>query len=456
MMQLAQAAAALSARLQGADAEFTGVSTDTRTLQAGDLFIALKGERFDGHAHLAAAFEQGAAGAVVEFSPSSLPPFPLIAVSDSRRALGDLARFWRSRFALPLIAVVGSNGKTTVKEMIAAILAAQFGEGARLATQGNFNNDIGLPLTLLRLNAQHRAAVVELGMNHPQETRQLAAICQPTIALINNAQREHQEFMASVEAVAEEHALLLDTLPDEGVAIVNADDRFAAYWRARAGTRRKVDFGLGEAAVCVRSQPVAGGQELALQTPHGVCRTTLTALGAHNARNAAAATTAALAAGCDLRRIAQGLAAFRPVKGRLQPRRGLQDSILIDDSYNANPDSVRAAIDVLAQQPGQRILVLGDMAEVGAAAAAFHTEVGAYARQQGIDCLLTVGQQARAASVAFGAAACHYADMGELIATLRPALHAKVTTLVKGSRFMAMERIVAAVANSEHTLSNNP
>ena len=453
MMRLGDAARAIGGVLTGEDSEFVGVSTDSRAIRPGELFVALRGEKFDGHDYVADVLSRGAAGALVErdWALAHGAGLPLVAADDTRRALGRLAADWRSRFAVSVVGVTGSNGKTTVKEMISAILAAEHGEDGRLATTGNLNNDIGLPLTLLRLRAEHRAAVIELGMNHPGETAELAAICRPTAALINNAQREHQEFMKSVAAVAEEHGAVIAALAADGIAVINADDEFAGYWRSVAGDRRTIDFGLERAAaVNARYTPGPNGFELEIHTPEGAATVKLAAVGTHNARNALAATAAGLAAGASLDAVRRGLESFVPVKGRLQPKPGIGGTAVIDDTYNANPDSVRAAIDVLAAFPGRRILVLGDMGEVGEKAGQFHDEVGGYAKSMGVERLLTLGEYAAAAAHNFGSGADHFADVDSLVAALRNELGAGRTVLVKGSRFMRMERVVDAITRMEN------
>ncbi len=350
--------------------------------------------------------------------------------------------------------MTGSNGKTTVKEMIASIFAAAAGAQARLATAGNLNNDVGLPLTLLRLNASHRLAVIELGMNHPGETDVLARITAPTVALVNNAQREHQEFMATVEAVALEHAAVIHALAPDGVAVFPADDAYAGIWRVAATGNPIVDFALhdGERQAAAQVTGRLHGGELAIDTPAGPIAVRLRALGEHNARNALAATAAALAAGVEPAAIKQGLEAFEPVKGRLQVRQAsvgsLAGATVVDDTYNANPDSMRAAIDVLASQPAPRVLVIGDMGEVGDEGPAFHREVGAYARERGIDALFALGDASRDACSAYGDAARHFGDVDALVVALQAAGYgAQATVLVKGSRYMKMERVVDALTN---------
>ena len=367
------------------------VHTDTRSLRAGDLFVALRGERFDANDFLAQAKSAGAVAALAERGLDAAG-LPGLEVADSGAALMQLGGGWRARLQLPLIAVTGSNGKTTVTQMIAAILRAWLGNAA-LGTEGNFNNHIGVPLTLLRLRQDHqvwhRAAVVELGMNHPGEIAQLAAIAAPTVALVNNAQREHQEFMASVEAVARENGSVISALPADGTAVFPADDPHAPIWRGLAGARRVTSFATDAAAdVTAEARWSVDHWDMTLITPAGRAALALRVAGMHNVRNALAATACALAAGCPLEAVVRGLQAFEPVKGRSQLKRLVRGGIeitLVDDSYNANPDSVRAAIDVLAALPGPRWLVLGDMGEVGDQGPAFHIEVGAYAKQRGIE-----------------------------------------------------------------------
>jgi UDP-N-acetylmuramoyl-tripeptide--D-alanyl-D-alanine ligase len=444
MMRLSAAAVATSGRTSGGDPEFNGVSTDTRTLRPGDLFVALRGERFDGHGFLGHAKASGAVAAMVDRNYGGEFPMPVVVVEETRLALGTLARDWRGRFSPRLIAVAGSNGKTTVKEMLASILRRHAGERAVLATAGNLNNDIGLPLTLLRLRAEHGWCAIELGMNHKGEIPYLAKIAAPTVALVNNAQREHLEFMSSVEEVAAENSAIYDALPPEGVAVVNADDAQAAFFRQRAGGRRVVDFGIeGGAAITGGYSLRPLTSDISIRTPAGDARTTLAIPGLHNVRNALAAAACAHAAGISPKNIGEGLTLFRPYTGRLQVKKAASGATVIDDTYNANPDSVRAAIDVLASCPSPTVLVLGDMGEVGAQGAEFHREVGAYARAKGISTLLALGQATRDAVEAFGPGGRHFAKLEELI----PNVDGK-SILVKGSRFMKMERVVAALTGT--------
>ena len=452
MMTLAQAHALLPGSTLVGDGSLAieRVHSDTRTLQSGDLFVALKGERFDGHDMLAEAKTRGAAAALAQrgLGASGLPG---LVVPDTQRALEDLARGWRARHHLPLIAVTGSNGKTTVTQMIASILRAWHGEGA-FATEGNFNNHIGVPLTLLRLRQDgarwYRAGVVELGMNHPGEIAHLAAIAQPTIALVNNAQREHQEFMASVEAVARENGAVIEALGPSGTAVFPADDDFAPLWRRMAGARPQLTFAMhADADVTADAMWLDDHWALTVHTPAGAVPVVLRMAGLHNAKNALAAVTCALAAGAPLDALRRGLEAFEPVKGRSQLTSCMLHGrrvALIDDSYNANPDSVRAAIDVLATMRAPRALLLGDMGEVGARGPEFHAEIGAHARERGVDHLWCAGALGAHAVRAFGASARAFADAPALVAALGE-LPALTSILVKGSRFMRMERVVQAL-----------
>lgn len=449
MMTLQQALQWLpSARLVGdGTLRFQRVHTDTRSLQPGDLFVALQGERFDAHDFLAQAKSAGAVAALAQHGLSA--ELPGLLVADSKQALGQLAAGWRSQFNLPLIAVTGSNGKTTVTQMVASILRA-WKQGGAFATEGNFNNDIGVPLTLLRLRATHQAGVVELGMNHPGEIASLAAMTLPTVALVNNAQREHLEFMATVEAVARENGAVIAALPASGVAVFPADEMYTPLWRDLAGSRAVLTFAeSGEADVTGSAQWLGGAWRVLADTPQGELGFSLQVAGRHNVKNALAATACALAAGAPLAAISAGLSAFVPVKGR---SRAVQLQVaghaltLIDDSYNANPDSVRAAIDVLAELPGPRLLVLGDMGEVGDQGPAFHAEVGAHARERGIEQVFTLGTQSADAAAAFGSGRHFGDDIEALKAAVMVALPGVASVLVKGSRFMKMERVVQAIA----------
>lgn len=438
-----------AARMLGDGATaITRVHSDSRSLQQGDLFVALKGERFDANQFLPQAKAAGAVAALASGDIASAD-VPGIVVPDALKALGALATGWRQQFALPLIAVTGSNGKTTVTQMIAAILTAHAGAAA-LATRGNLNNEIGVPLTLLGLTAEHRIGVVELGMNHPGEIAVLAAMAQATVALVNNAQREHQEFMHTVEAVARENGAVLSALPDDGVAVFPNDEEYTSIWRSLAGQRTVLTFGDSATAdvYCTQAQWQRGSWAIHICTPQGELQTQLHIAGRHNVRNALAATACALAAGVSLGAIATGLEAFAPVQGRsraLAVQHADRNITLVDDSYNANPDSVKAAIDVLAELPGPTLLVLGNMAEVGSQGAQFHAESGAYAKQKGIGALYVLGDLAQHAAAAFGEKARVFDAIEPLQAAVLADLSQVESVLVKGSRSMKMERVVQSI-----------
>ncbi len=415
--------------------------TDSRRLSQGQMFLALEGESFDGHNYLEQVAAKGACAAVVSH-PVPASELPQFVLGDTRAALTIIGTAWRERFSLPVIAVTGSNGKTTTKEMIASILRAWHGPDSVLWTTGNLNNDLGVPLTVLRLSGAHKAAVVELGMNHPGEIAELARVARPTVALVNNAQREHQEFMHTVEAVAHENGSVIAALPSDGVAVFPADDAYSHLWSQMAGVRRTCLFALDRRADVFASQIHYGAQgtSFLLHSPDGDAQIELGAPGKHNLRNALAAAACALSCGAPLEAVVQGLERFAPVAGRMQPIALPGGRQLIDDTYNANPDSVRAAIDVLASLSGSTALVLGDMAEVGSDGVAVHGEVGAYAKAQGISHLLTFGPAARHAAQAYGSDAHSFDDVEELVAHL--AGLGPVNILVKGSRSTRMERVV--------------
>ncbi|GAB4119152.1 MAG: UDP-N-acetylmuramoyl-tripeptide--D-alanyl-D-alanine ligase [Sideroxydans sp.] len=451
MMLLSQIEKVLSGDRQGADVRIGGVSTDTRSIAAGDLFIALKGEHFDGAQFVAHAAQVGAVAAIVkEGSVLEDVNCPVLFVPDTRLALGKLAAHWRKQFDIPLVAITGSNGKTTVKEMLAAILAAHAGEEAVLATRGNLNNDIGLPLTLLKLRAQHRYAVIEMGMNHPGEIEYLTRIAQPDVALINNASGAHLQGLGTVEGVARAKGEIFAGLRQGGTAVINADDAHAALWRELAGQHRILDFALDHAAQ-IRGKWAAQdfGGRVQAHTPAGELAFRLQVPGEHNARNALAAASAAFALQVQTETIATALQDFGGVAGRLQRKAAQHGATLIDDTYNANPASMRAALEVLAQTPGKRIFVLGDMGELGDEAAQFHREIGIAARELGIERMLALGALSGLAVQAFGRGAEHFADIETLQRRLAEELDAQTTVLVKGSRFMKMERVVQACATAQ-------
>ena len=435
--------------LCGADLAVSGVSTDTRAVGDGQLFVALRGERFDAHDFLDQAVAAGAAALLVSDAARVPAGVSALVVDDTRIALGKLAAAWRARFTIPVIAVTGSNGKTTTKEMIAAILKAQYGD-AVLATRGNLNNDIGLPLTLLGLDQAHRATVIEMGMNHPGEIAYLAPLGAPTVAVVTNAQRAHLEGMGDMDEVAREKGGIFSGLATGGVAVINADDRYAAVWRKMAGHHPVRTFGI-EHAADVRAVLHQHGLEtlLELTAPEGNAEFRLAVPGRHNARNAVAAAAACLAAGVPLAAVVAGLERFSGVKGRLQVRPGLAGAVVLDDTYNANPDSVRAGIEVLAATIGRKILVLGDMGEIGEASGQYHDEIGGYAKSQGIDLLFGIGDACQQAVRNFGEGARHFADIEKLIVAVNKEMGPETTVLVKGSRFMKMERVADAIVSGE-------
>ncbi len=439
--RLTQAAAWLAAERSGSDMEFHGVSTDTRTLVPGALFIALRGPRFDGHDYVAEAAARGAVAVLVEHVVDTL--LPQLVVRDTRLALGRLAAAWRLHCNTPLAAITGSNGKTTVKEMSRAIFAQS---GAVLATEGNLNNDIGVPLTLLQLTPQHRHAVIEMGANHAGEIAYLSDLAQPDAAVITNAGPAHLAGFGSLEGVTRAKGEIYQGLRENGVAVINADDAFADLWRSMAGTQRQLCFGMSpEAIITARWQPEASGSRMWLQTPAGEAELLLPLPGRHNVMNALAATALALALDVKLDAVRRGLEGIQAVGGRLQHRTACNGAQLIDDSYNANPGSMRAAIDVLTACSGTRILVLGDMGELGTDAPQLHSEVGAYARAAGIDALYVTGPLSHATASGFGDGAKHFEDCATLAAALRQVLTAEMTVLVKGSRSAHMEQVVEAL-----------
>jgi UDP-N-acetylmuramoyl-tripeptide--D-alanyl-D-alanine ligase len=451
MMRLSEAARAIRAELRGEDREFEAVSTDTRSLPPRALFVALRGKHYDGHDFVARAAEAGAAAAMVERAEPGIQDsgktLPLLLVNDATLvSLGTLAAYWRSKFSMPLVALTGSNGKTTVKEMLASILReASASQSAVLATRGNLNNEIGVPLTLLGLRGGHRYAVVEMGMNHAGEIRYLAGLAAPDIALVNNAGAAHIEFFDSVEAIARAKGEIFEGLKPGGTAVINADDRHAGIWRDLAAGRRVVDFGIDSrrAAVTATYRLNWLESEIVVKLPQGEAHAVLRAPGVHNVRNALAASAAAVALQVPPPAIEQGLARFTGIKGRLQKKTARGGATLIDDTYNANPESIRAAIDVLATCPAPTILVLGDMGELGSRSAEFHRDIGAYARRQNISSVFAIGDATRETVAAFGAAGAHASTLDDLLYMVRVSATPQATLLVKGSRFMQMERVVA-------------
>jgi UDP-N-acetylmuramoyl-tripeptide--D-alanyl-D-alanine ligase len=455
---LAEFARLCGGRLTGADAAFSDVVSDSRTLAAGQLFVALSGPKFDGNDFVAAAHAAGAAGAVV--SAAQPVALPQIVVRDTQAALEQAARAWRAHFGGPLIGVAGSNGKTTAKEMTAAILAQA---GETLATRGNLNNHIGVPLTLLRLAPAHRFAVIEMGANRAGEVAALVALARPSVGLITNAGAEHLEGFGSLEGVARAEGEMVAGLSDAATAVINADDAFAGLWRrstlARVvtfGVRTRADFSASDVQATVGE---AGFRtQFRLNAPQGSAAIELALGGAHNVANALAAAAAAASAGATLEHIAAGLATVRAVPGRLQFKQTRGGAWLIDDSYNANPSSVRAAIEVLAGLSGRKWLVLGDMGELGEFATEAHSSIGEFARAQGIERLYASGALMARAVESFGAGARWYPDTTALTAALSEALAGAgpaVRLLVKGSRFNRLERVVDALTGHAATGSHH-
>jgi UDP-N-acetylmuramoyl-tripeptide--D-alanyl-D-alanine ligase len=432
----------LGARLIGSDANFIGVSIDSRTVAKDELFIAIKGENFDGHDYVEKAFARGASAALVSREVATASATPQIIVGDTILAMGRLAQFWRSQFSIPVIALTGSNGKTTVKEMLRSILLSHVGAQESetiLATAGNLNNHIGVPLMMMRLNHAHRYAVFEMGMNHLGEIDYLTRLVSPDVALIIMAGTAHIGELGSREAIAEAKGEIFTGLSSSGIAVVNMHDRFGSYWRELAGQRRVIGFGIDA------NDEVVGefsAQSLHIHHAGESVEAHLHVVGEHNQRNALAAAATAIALNIPLQTVREGLEDFEGVDGRLRAYSGHKDATIIDDTYNANPDSVRAAIDVLAAKPGKRYLVLGDMGELGADAPSMHADIGTYARHAELDGLFALGTLTEQTVIELGRDGWHFESPDDLLAELEKVLAPNVTVLVKGSRFMKMERVV--------------
>lgn len=449
MISLQTIADVLQGIRQGEDVVVTSVDTDSRRVQPGQLFVALPGDKFDGHDFLPQVAVQGAVAALV--SKPVETSLPTVLVKDTRLALGQLSSWWRQKLALPLIAVTGSNGKTTTKEMIAAIMQGYVGGADNvLATDGNFNNDIGMPLTLLRLRPAHRCAVIEMGMNHLGEIDYLTRLARPNIAVINNAGTAHIGELGSRENIAKAKGEIFAGLADDGVAVINADNDFADYWCGLNRSRRVLTFGIDHAAD-VRGEILNAESTFNVHYQGCVEKVTLAVPGAHNIMNALAAAAASLAAGVSLAEVAAGLKGFAGVKGRLQQKTAANGAKVIDDTYNANPDSMKAALDVLETLGTHSIFVMGDMGELGPDARSMHAQIGQYARDKGIAKLYAVGELTQAAVVAFGAKAQHFASIESLVEALQAQTSSDDVVLVKGSRFMQMERVVNALVETQAT-----
>lgn len=442
MMMLSEIAKAVGGQLHGADVLVTSVDTDSRRIQPQQLFVAIKGERFDGNQFAQEALKLGAAAVLI--SDESQTARPAVLVNDTRLALGKLANYWRKQLRAPIAAITGSNGKTTTKEMLNAILVAASGDSAAVhATQGNLNNDIGMPLTLLNARANHQYIVLEMGMNHLGEIAYLSNIAQPNVAVIVNAGTAHIGELGSRENIAKAKGEIYEGLNDKGIAVINADDAFADYWRSLNPSRKVLTFALKTPADITATYIEQAQSSLVnLTTPNGKVEFQLPILGVHNIYNALAASAAAVALGVQNHHIAAGLGQFGGVHGRLEYKHGYNGAVLIDDSYNANPDSMKAAIQVLSRLDTTRVFVMGDMGELGADSLAMHAAVGAYAREYNIQHLFTLGEQSQQASQAFGGAAQHFTDVELLANAIKPLMREGVTVLIKGSRFMKMERVV--------------
>ena len=452
MMMLSEIANVLNTQVIGKDVRVNSVGTDSRNIVDGQLFVAIKGDRFDGNQYAEDAITQGAAAALI--SDGEVKASPAVMVDDTRGALGELAHYWREKLNKPVVAITGSNGKTTVKEMITAIL--NVAKGSVLATKGNLNNDIGMPLTLLGMRESHTCAVVEMGMNHLGEIRYLTKIAQPQIAVVNNAGTAHIGELGSRDAIAEAKGEIFEGLADDGLAVINADDDYCEYWQSLNTNRQVMTFGLeAEADVTAQYAVKENKTNIRLKTPNGEASMTLNLLGKHNVMNVLAASAVAVGLNVSNDEIVKGLSVFAGVKGRLDLVEGLNQSTVIDDTYNANPDSMKVAIDVLAEQKKsaghQLIFVMGDMAELGEKAEEMHADIGQYAKEKELTALFSFGEMSALASQAFGKAGQHFDKLEQLIDAVVAQQHANTCVLVKGSRMMQMERVVNAVIKDQKT-----
>lgn len=451
MMMLSQAANVTEGELTGADVLFTDVSKDTRSLQKGALYVALIGDNFDGHSFLSKASEAGAVAALV--SEQQISDLPQVTVKDTRLALGELASSWRDKFTGSVIGITGSNGKTTVKEMCRIILAKKYGAQKIMSTQGNLNNDIGLPMTLLELRENHEFAVIEMGANHVGEIDYLTKITRPNVAVITNAGKAHIEGFGSVENVAHAKSEIFNGLSQQGVAVINADDPYCEYWKAMNTDKQIVTFSMLSSGADVVAENISGNTFL-LKTRHGDAQVTLGVPGRHNIMNALTATAATLAVGADISDIAAALESYTGIKGRLQFSKTKKGADVIDDTYNANPYSLNAAIEVLVAAGEESWLVLGDMGELGEEAEVLHREAGLSAKKLGVKRLFATGEYSRYAVESFGEGAEFFENKNALALKVYQAMNDKVVVLVKGSRNMMMEDVVSILMSETENQIN--
>ncbi len=439
-MSLSDTAQAVGGRYIGADVSYRGCSIDSRSVGRGQLFVALRGPTHDGHDFVADAVNNAAVAAMVD---APIDDTACVVVADTRLALGRLAGNWRRRYSAKIVAITGSNGKTTVREMLAAILRTQ---GAVLSTQKNFNNDIGLPLTLFGLNDEHDFAVLEMGANHAGEIAALSEMALPDVAVITQVAPAHLQGFGDVQGVAKAKGEIIDGLAADGVAILNIDDDFYCSFRRRASHRTVIGFGLSqEAEVSASAVELGRGIDFTLRTPAGSASVSLKLSGRHNVCNALAAAAAAHALGVGPEQIAAGLGLVQPVGGRLEPKRAHSGALILDDTYNANPASLQAALSALQQYPGKRWLVLGDMGELGEGAAEFHRRAGRQAREHGIERMFGLGELAQFAVMEFGSGGKLCGDIDELIDVVGSELDRVCVVLIKGSRSMRLERLVSGL-----------
>lgn len=442
-LQLSELAEIVGGELLGENQIITSLSTNTRELTAGQLFIALKGAQFDGHDFLQSAYEKKAAGVIISKRQSL--PIPSITVEDTKLALGKIAAFHRQQFPIPVIAITGSCGKTTTTAILATILNCM---APTLAPIKSFNNDIGVPLTLLQLTSKHRYAVIEMGANHPGEIAYLSRLAGQQFSIITNVAPAHLDGFKTLAGVASAKGEIFEALADEGMAVINADDQFADYWRKLIKNKKMITFGIKKTADVYAKNiglTETGNPQFELFSPHGKCEIRLPLLGEHNVKNALAAIAAAIAVGATKEAIQQGLASVQPVSSRLNNYKGLAGAVVIDDTYNANPLSVEAALQTLAHRKGERFFIFGDMAGLGQDEADFHREIGLLAKRLGIDKLLACGKLSELAVNQFGKNGYHFESQASLIETLKSQLHDDAIVLVKGSRSSQMENIVQAI-----------